>query len=67
MQFCDSKCQHCARKFWNWLKSREFQMNMALDGGTSFASAAATSVRPSDNTDKTTTTEQFRHGSMFRP
>lgn len=27
MQYCDSKCQWCARQFWTWLKSREYQMS----------------------------------------
>lgn len=53
MQFCDSKCGHCARNFWEWLKTREAQMRMPLvletkdgsvESGTSFASAAASSV-----------------------
>jgi hypothetical protein len=46
MQTCDAKCGQCARNFWAWLKSREYQMNMSLDGGTSFAQAAATSNVP---------------------
>lgn len=41
---CDSTCMVCAKEFWNWLKSRNAQMSMSLDGGTSFASAAATSA-----------------------
>ena len=43
-RFCDSTCSFCAREFWNWLKSRNAQMSMSLDGGTSFADAAASSV-----------------------
>lgn len=46
MQHCDSKCQWCARNFWNWLKSREYQMNMPMGSGTSFAQEAARSNVP---------------------
>lgn len=45
-RFCDSTCSFCAREFWNWLKSRNAQMSMSLNGGTSFADAAARSVKP---------------------
>lgn len=44
MQTCDQHCNWCARNWWAWLKSREAAMSRSLDGGTSFASAAA--VRP---------------------
>ena len=27
MQYCDSKCQWCARQFWTWLKAREAMMS----------------------------------------
>lgn len=43
-----------AREFWAWLKSRNAQMSMSLEGGTDFASAAATSVRPTEQTDMAT-------------
>lgn len=55
MQFCDSKCGHCARNFWKWLKTREVQMRMPLtfetkngsvESGTSFAEEAARSNVP---------------------
>ena len=44
MQSCNSKCGHCARNFWNWLKGREAQMRSDHKGGTPFAEAARTSV-----------------------
>jgi hypothetical protein len=40
---CDSTCMVCAKEFWQWLKSRETQMNMPLKSGTSFAKEAAKS------------------------
>jgi hypothetical protein len=43
-RFCDSTCSFCAREFFAWWKSRNAQMSMSLDDGTSFADAAATSV-----------------------
>lgn len=47
MQFCDQTCSHCARDWFRWLKSREGQMRHAQGNmTTSFAAAAATSVRP---------------------
>jgi hypothetical protein len=40
-------CNACAREFFRWRKTREAQMNLVEEGaGTSFALAAATSVRP---------------------
>jgi len=47
MQFCDSTCQQCSRAYFRWLKNRMAQMSMTHDDGVpSFASCAATSVRP---------------------
>lgn len=49
---CDQTCSVCARDWWQWLKAREAQMNTVpkkqAERGcvTSFAAAAATSVRP---------------------
>jgi hypothetical protein len=44
---CDSTCPVCAREFFAWYKSRMKQMEMTVKGNkTSFAEAAATSVRP---------------------
>lgn len=43
MQHCDQTCQVCARRFWAWLKSREHQMNMTVEGETPFAQAAVNS------------------------
>jgi len=40
-------CNACAREFFRWRKTREFQMSLVEHGaGTSFALAAVTSVRP---------------------
>jgi hypothetical protein len=47
MQHCDSTCRQCFRTWVRWLKSREHQMTMPMEGmTTTFAEAAATSVRP---------------------
>ena len=47
MQHCDQTCTHCARNWFRWLKAREHQMAMPHNGAqTTFAAAAATSVRP---------------------
>lgn len=47
MQHCDARCGWCARNWWRWLKSREAQMSLLRPGQTtSFAQAAATSIRP---------------------
>ena len=46
-------CNACAREFFRWLKGRMAQMALAKPGETSFAAAAATSVRPARDKDNT--------------
>jgi hypothetical protein len=48
LQACDSTCHHCASNFWAWWKARNFSQSMTYGrsgGSTSFAAAAATSIR----------------------
>lgn len=42
MQFCDSKCQWCARNWFNWLKAREANMSRSKSG-VAFNDAIVTS------------------------
>lgn len=37
-------CNGCARHFWKWLRARMANMSRRVNGETSFAEAAATSV-----------------------
>jgi hypothetical protein len=52
MQHCDSTCPWCAREFWEWwkrrVKSQDRESGRSGDG--SFNDAAATSVRPEEET-----------------
>ena len=45
VQVCSSQCPWCAQEFWQWLKSRSFQMDRAQEGESeSFAQAAVNSA-----------------------
>lgn len=50
MQYCDSKCQWCARQFWRFVKMRmkAAEREAGRSGEGSFAEAAATSNIPGD-------------------
>lgn len=43
---CHPDCPWCARQFWLWLKHHMANMSRRVGGATSFAEAAATSIRP---------------------
>lgn len=42
---CHPDCPWCARAFWRWLKGRMAAMSVRKGGITSFAEAAATSIK----------------------